>query len=52
MQPDVAMYRLQMLVNPADGKFMPALIVVLGGENPSSLEGTMLRERIFDNRRS
>ncbi len=50
MQPDVAMYRLQMRVGPYNSDLMPALIVVLGGENPSSLEGTMLRERMFDNR--
>jgi hypothetical protein len=50
MQPDVAMYRLQIFMDPAYRKYMPALIVVLGGENPSSLEGTMLQERIFDDR--
>jgi hypothetical protein len=50
MQPDVAMYRLQMQVSPYASEFMPARVVVLGGENPSSLEGTMLLERIFDNR--
>jgi hypothetical protein len=47
MQPEVAMYRLQMVVNPAEGKYMPALIVVLGGENPSSLEGTMFTRKNF-----
>jgi hypothetical protein len=50
MEPDVVMYRLQMRLDPADGEYMPARVVVLGGEDPSSLEGTMLRERIFDNR--
>jgi hypothetical protein len=46
MQPDVAVQSLRMLVDPADATYMPALIVVLGGDNLASLKGTMLRERI------
>ena len=46
MQPDVAVQSLRMLVDPADATYMPALVVVLGGENLASLKGTMLRERI------
>jgi hypothetical protein len=48
MQPDVAMHSLQILLDPNDGTYyLPYLIVVLGGDNLSSLKGTMLRERIF-----
>jgi hypothetical protein len=47
MQPDVAVQSLRMLVDPADATYMPALVVVLGGDNLASLKGTMLRERIF-----
>jgi hypothetical protein len=45
MQPDVTVHLLQILVDPADDNYMPALIIVLGGDNLSSLKGTMLRER-------
>jgi hypothetical protein len=47
MQPDVAVQSLRMLVDPADATYMPALVVVLGGDNLASLKGTMLREREF-----
>jgi hypothetical protein len=47
MQPDVAVQSLRMLVDPADATYMPALVVVLGGDNLASLKGTMIREREF-----
>jgi E3 ubiquitin-protein ligase HERC2 len=49
MHPQVGIHSLRIVVDPEDGKFMPSLVVVSGGESFDSLrEISMIRIRTSD----